>query len=429
MARLALRLAAALSLAAGAALAQDESPLVAISPGEALREGTLLLQVRPRYTWVEQDGRPDDAYWASVRTTLGWQTLEYKGWSAVAELVDVTRFAEDNALDYSDSPANSASWSGWSWWSGMGYAAGYYPLLQDPDDTDVNRLYVDYSAYWHTSIRAGRQLVRIDNQRFIGDYDYGQMPQAFDGLTLDSAALPGLRLLYGYYAQVRNAYAVTRDTSLNAANVHYEFGAPLKLAAYGYFQNQPQTGSVTGFADNSNKIYGARAWGAWRVAGKADLLYSAEVAEQRDFAGGDPRIDASYLRLGGGIHAGRVYGRVDWERLGSNDGLYGFQTPLGSTQLFTGRADVFATTPRVGLEDLRGMLGLDWGRLRARLEYHSFRSDQWDWDLGSEVDVGITWRFTPRLSVSVDYADYQAGDPAAGLWDTRKAWVTVDFRL
>jgi hypothetical protein len=120
---------------------------------------------------------------------------------------------------------------------------------------------------------------------------------------------------------------------------------------------------------------------------------------------------------------------VDWEQLGSNDGLYGFQTPLGSTQLFTGRADLFASTPRVGLEDLRGTLGMDWGRLRARLEYHSFRSDQLDWDLGSELDLGITWRFNPRLSASVDYADYSAGDPAAGLSDTRKAWVTLDFRL
>jgi hypothetical protein len=427
MARIPLRLAAALLLAPAAALAQDESPLVALSLGEAVRDGTVLLQVRPRYTWVDQDGHPE-AHWASVRTTLGWQTLEYRRFSAVAELINVTRFADENGLGYPDSPANANWGSGWAWWSGMGYTPGYYPLVQDPNTTEVNRLYVDYDAH-HTLLRAGRQLVRIDNQRFIGDYDFGQLPQAFDGVTLDSRALPGARLLYGYYARMRNPYAVDTDTSINAVNLHYEIGAPLKLAAYGYFQNQARTGSVTGFADNSNKIYGGRAWGALRIAQRVELLYTAEAAEQRDFAGGDSRIDAAYRRVGGGVHVSSVYARIDWEQLGSNAGLYGFQTPLGSTQLFTGRADIFASTPRVGLEGLRGTLAFERGRLGARIEYHDFQSDVWGWDLGSEWDVGVSWRFTSRLSASVDYADYRAGDPAAGLQDTKKAWFTIDYRL
>jgi hypothetical protein len=424
--RFRLRLAATLFLAASQALAQDDSPLVATSIGEALRDGALLLQVRPRYTWVDQTGQPQ-AHWGSVRTTLGWQTLEYRRFSAVAELINVTRFDADNGLDYANSPANSNWGSGWTWWSGMGYPPGYYPLVQDPNATEVNRLYLDYDA-GHTLVRGGRQLVRIDNQRFIGDYDFGQLPQAFDGVTLDSGLVPHVRLLYGYYWRVRNPYAVESETSINALNAHYELGEPLKLAAYGYFQNQPRTGSVTGFADNSNKIYGGRAWGAWRLGGRAELLYSAEAAEQRPLAGGDPRIDAAYRRVGGGVHLQPAYVRVDWEQLGSNAGAYGFQTPLGSTQLFTGRADLFATTPRVGLEDLRGTLALDIGRLGARVEYHDFRSNVSGWDLGSEWDVSFMWRFTSRLSARLDYADYQAGDPAAGLQDTKKVWVTVDYR-
>lgn len=423
------RIAAALLLVSTCAAAQDESPLIAASPWEAVQDGSLLLQVRPRYTWVDQDGQADPAYWASVRTTLGWQTLQYRGFSVVAELIDVSRFADDNGLDFDDSPGAGGTWSGWAWWSGMGYAPGYYPLLQDPDTTDLNRLYLEYEAFGHTLARAGRQLVRIDNQRFIGDYDFGQLPQAFDGITLDTSAIPRTRLLYGYYAQVRNAYAETWDTSINAVNARVELAAPLKLAGYAYFQNQPQTGSVTGFADNSNEIYGARVWGGWQAGNGLELLYSAEAAEQRDFAGGDARIDASYRRLGAGVQTQRVFARFDWELLGSNDGLYGFQTPLGSTQLFTGRADLFATTPRVGLEDVRGTLGVELGPVRARVEYHDFSSDVQGWDLGSEWDVGVTWRILQRLSVSADYANYQAGDAVAGLRDTQKVWVTLDFRL
>ena len=131
----------------------------------------------------------------------------------------------------------------------------------------------------------------------------------------------------------------------------------VKVAGFGYLQNQAQTESVTGFADNSNRIVGGRLWGAWPLRNETELVYSGELAQQRSYAGGDPLIRADYRRLGAGFTASSWYARVDWERLGSNSGQYGFQTPLGSTQLFTGRTDVFATTPRIGLRDWRATIG------------------------------------------------------------------------
>ena len=65
-----------------------DSPLVALSLGEAVREGKLLFMVRPRFTWVEQDGQPDDTQWGSLRTQLGWETLEYRGFQLTAEVID-----------------------------------------------------------------------------------------------------------------------------------------------------------------------------------------------------------------------------------------------------------------------------------------------------------------------------------------------------
>ena len=38
-----------------------DSPLVALSVWEAVREGDLLFELPPRYTWVDQDGRPEQA--------------------------------------------------------------------------------------------------------------------------------------------------------------------------------------------------------------------------------------------------------------------------------------------------------------------------------------------------------------------------------
>ena len=340
-----------------------ESPLEAATLGEAVREGELLFQIRPRYTWADQDGRAQNARWGSVRTRLGWKTLEYRGFSALVEGINVARFAASGYLVYQDTPAST---------NGIGFAPGsytpgFYPLIADPNTTDFNRLYVDYAGLPHTLVRVGRQLVRIDNQRFIGDYDSAQLPQSFTGVTFENTSVPGLRLIYGYFTHVRNSYAVQWDTSTSAFNVSYEVAPPLKIAGYAYLQNQPVTGSVTGFADNSNKIFGGRVWGGWQVTEALELLYSAELAEQRSYAGGNPLIDASYQRLGAGASTRRGYLRVDWELLGSNGSLYGFQTPLGVTQLFTGFTNVFASTPSRGLQDLRASLGVNLGTGTAAL--------------------------------------------------------------
>jgi hypothetical protein len=73
-------------------------------------------------------------------------------------------------------------------------------------------------------------------------------------------------------------------------------------------------------------------------------------------------------------------------------------------------------------------VGVDIAKATLHLEYHRFRSDFADWDLGSEWDFGVAWAFTRRLSAGVEYADYRAGDPRAALADTRKVWLTVGYR-
>ena len=94
---------------------------------------------------------------------------------------------------------------------------------------------------------------------------------------------------------------------------------------------------------------------AWTAPGLLDgdwrLLYTAEVAKQGPYAGGDSRIDASYYRLGTGVRHGDYSVRVDREVLTSHDGVYGFQTPLATKHPFQGWADQFLLTPREGIRD------------------------------------------------------------------------------
>jgi len=249
----------------------------------------------------------------------------------------------------------------------------------------------------------------------------------FNGISLENSSLPHTRLFYGYYVRVRNPYGVQWQTRVNAFNARYEALSWARVAGYAYLQDQARTGSLTGFSDNSNSIAGVRAWGTFDISSAAALFYGAELAEQRSFADGDPRIHAPYRRLGAGLRGTRMALRVEWERLGSNAGAYGFQTPLGSTQLFTGRSDVFATTPMVGLRDLRAALTGQVASTAFRFEFHKFRSDVQDIDLGHEWDAGRTYELLPRLTLSADYADYQVSNHAQGFSSTRKAWVSLRY--
>jgi hypothetical protein len=409
-----------------------ESPLVALSLSEAVREGTPILVVRPRFTWVDTAGQPEDTHWGSLRTQLGWKTLEYRGFQLTAEVIDTTRFDTQNIIAYTSSPGFT---NGSPVYGAPGgptiyapYGPGYYPRVADPNQFGVNRLFLDYTGLPETRVRAGRQVVRLDNQRFIGDYDFGQMPQLLDGVNLNTDVLPRTSITYGYFWRVRNAYAVEWATSINAASVSFDVvPVKLKVEAYGVFQNQARTGSVTGFSDNSNSIIGARAQGVFGLPRDIDLEYLADVAQQRNFAGGDPRIRAYYYRLAGGLAINQGFARLGWEKLSSNSGQYGFQTPLGSTQMFTGRVDMFQTTPLAGLEDLRASVGANFWKLTARLDYHKFQSDFDDRDLGHEWDLALDFNITSQFSASVVYGDYQAGAPQTNFKDTQKFWFTLAF--
>jgi hypothetical protein len=95
--------------------------------------------------------------------------------------------------------------------------------------------------------------------------------------------------------------------------------------------------------------------------------------------------------------------------------------------MFTGRVDIFATTPPQGVEDLRGSIGAQIWRVAMRLDYHRFHSDHNDWDLGHEWDLALDYAITSQLSAGVVYGDYRAGGPQYGFPDTRKFLFTVAF--
>ncbi len=379
---------------------------------EAISSGKPVFNLRPRYEFVDQANFNEDAEALTMRTLLGWQTGTWYGLSAKAELINVSRAIND----YNDTLNGKTQ----------------YPVIADPDDNDINQLYLDYSGIADTLIRGGRQAINLDNVRFVGDVGFRQVMQVFDAATVENRSLHNTTLYAGYLGRVKTVTTRDFDTDTILLNGRYAITPGDALVAYGYFQDQANAIGAGGFSgpapsDTSNQILGIRGDGAHPMGDAWKLLYTAEFASQTDYAGGDPRIDATYLRLGAGAQWSRYMLRIDYEELGSNDGRYAFQTPLGTNHLFQGWADQFLTTPPQGIQDTYITGSAKIAKATLQGAYHIFDADYGGLDFGDELDLALSYPLLKKLVGKIEYADYQAGDAGSGKVDVTKFWLTLIF--
>lgn len=396
--------------AAPAAAAEDDAASVA----DAITGGKLLLNLRARYEHAEQDGKSEDANALTLRTLLGWETASYRGLSATAQLIDVGRLNSN----YNDTRNGRTQ----------------FPVVADPDNTDINQLYLDYTGLPDTRLRAGKQIIKLDNVRFVGNVEFRQVMQVFTGVTLENRSLQETTLYVGHLERLKTVFGDQQAIRFDMAHGAWEWKPGNALIAYGYFLDSAKTVSATGFADNSNRVLGVRADGAYPLGEKFRALYTAEYAKQDRYADGDARIDAGYQHFGLGVGWTAWYLRIDHEVLGSNQGQYGFQTPLGTNHPFQGWADQFLTTPAQGMRDTYLSAGGPLLGARWSAEVHDFRSDFGGIHYGHEVDLGLGYALRKDLNGKIEIADFHEGDeltPApARKRDTQRIWLTLvyDFK-
>jgi hypothetical protein len=401
-----LETCAILSLAAAAAVI----PAAAADDIRNMAVGRFTFELRPRYNLIEETDKPETTRGFTQRTTLGWQGIAAAApqLRLTAELIHAGPFAQE---DFNTNPANRSS---------------PYPLLPDPDHTGANRAFVDFTGIESTRVRAGRQVVRLGNQRWVSDNDFRQVPQLFDGVSVTHAGFANLALEAGHYRHVRETSGARKALRLGVVEAAWNPAPDHALSTYGVFHEQRDNAAQTGFANESYRVVGVRAEGTalrWRGM---DVVYTAEYARQRPYAGGDSRIDADYWRVGGGFSTPRWTVRYDHEKRGSNNGVYGLQAPLTDHYGWNGWSLHFFLGPREGLVDR--WLTARWGHGPVTLyaEAHRFRSDFGDLDFGRETDLGLTWELLPGLVARLQHARYEPGtgrpDP-----QVRKTWLTLHY--
>jgi len=148
-------------------------------------------------------------------------------------------------------------------------------------------------------------------------------------------------------------------------------------------------------------------------------------------------FDADYYALEGavdlnGLGIKTVTLKVGIESLGSDNGDYGFATPLATLHKFNGWADTFLNTPTQGLDDTYVSLNGKAFDGKWLVAYHSFDANEQSNgvdDLGSELNVQYVKPINKQYAVGVKYADYSAGDTAANKVDTQKLWVWMSAKF
>jgi len=388
----------ALSLVATAILAAP-SAFAADSLGSAITDGKLSADLNLRFETVEQDNAARDADALTLRTRLNYTTGNFNGFSAAVEVENSLSLIDDYKDLLGEGPE--------------------YSVIADPDHTELDQAYIAYKNDKFSG-KIGRQVITMDNHRFVGHVGWRQDRQTFDALTLGYQLSDATKVSYAYLTKRNRILSDERDVDAkdHLLNISHKLGAG-KLTGYAYLLEEDKAGGA------EINTYGLR------YAGKADLggnkvTYSAEFATQDNDTADK---SANYFAVDAGTKVAGLSVKVGYELLGSDDGTYGFATPLATLHKFNGWADQFLGTPAEGLQDIYASVG---GKLAGgswKIVYHDFSaddsSDTVD-DLGSEIDAVYAKALSKRFKVGVKYAAYNAGDIKV---DADKLWLWVQAKF
>jgi hypothetical protein len=415
---------------ANGALAQA-SP--ATLPG-AIAAGHPLLEIRLREELVDQTRTAtltEGAQALTVRTRAGWETATWQGFQGLLEVANVSHLGAErfavNVPGAATPPLNGAD-------------KAKYPLVNDPDVTELNRLQITWKPSAALLITAGRQRIIIDDQRFIGNVGWRQDEQTFDGVRAD-VAWGQVKGTYAYVTHVNRVLGDQRDwrSDSHLANLAWSPADLFRLEGFVYaldFRNS---------AANSSIAKGVRVSGKAK-AGPYQLAYEATAASQGDYRANTAAYDLGYWQAAG-VAARDIYTvRADYEVLEGN-GTRGFTTPLATNHAFQGWADAwvqplggnkgfvdglkdfnlsFGAKPKVAIGPLT--------KPELFIRYHDFWDQRTGAKLAHEWDAQLQAAITPKLIAALKYADFRressvplgtAAPPAS----RTKVWLTLEFKL
>lgn len=301
-----------------------------------------------------------------------------------------------------------------------------YSTVADPEKSELNQLWLSYAGIPDTVIKGGRQRIKLDDDRFIGNVGWRQMETTFDSvlITHNNQQLFGLTVNAGYIGNVNTFTSTTENIEAPILNISYKVGDYGNLVGYGYWLDYTERENY----EKSSQTYGLRMSNfkkpgdSLKLSDNYGVVYTAEWAHQADYGHGTTDYDTDRINLMGGVTAYNFTFQGAVEQLDGKGLNKTFDTPLGTNHAFQGWADLFLVTPRDGIRDVSGAVHsvLDRGDVVLTGVYHDFTDDTGSLHYGKEWDFQATKKFGKHYSLLAKYAYYDADQFGT---DTQKIWL------
>jgi Alginate export len=386
--------------------------------------GAVKIDLNYRYENVNQDNvpgtpparQPQSANGNTVRLRAGLLSPVFYGFQGYAEYEGNLAMQED----FNSTRNGKTSFS----------------TIADPEQSELNQLWISYAGIPDTLIKGGRQRIKFDDDRFIGNVGWRQMETTFDSVlvTHTNQQLFGLVINAGYIGNVQTFTATTENINAPIVNVSYKFGDYGNLIGYGYWLDYTEKENY----EKSSETYGLRLTNymkpgdTLKLSDNYGVVYTAEWAHQQDYGHGQTNYEADRINLMGGFTAFNLTFQGAMEQLDGSGLNKTFDTPLGTNHAFQGWADLFLVTPKNGIRDVFGTVHvlLDRGNLILTGVYHDYTDDTGQLHYGDEWNFQALWKFGKHYSLLAKYASYSAGPfnsvgdvPSFQNTDTQKIWV------
>jgi len=390
-----------LPLLAVATLAPNAFAESAVADGvsNALAKSKVIINFRARYEGVSQDGK-DDASALTLKSRLTVNSGAYNGLSLGVEVDNNTAIVNN----YNDL-TNSYS--------------GNEAVVADAEYTDVNQAFVKYTNN-KFSLKAGRQRINHDGQRFVGGVGWRQNEQTYDGYRFQFKATDKLNFDYTYVYNVNRIFAADSKKAdnlggnLHLANVAFKLNKQNKFSGFAYVLDFDKAAAL------SSSTYGIAYNGKFGA-----VKVNASYASQSDNGNNPNNYSADYYSVDAGTKVGSFNLKAGIEVLGSDNGV-GFATPLATLHKFNGFADKFLGTPGNGLEDIYITAVTKVKGVKLVATYHDLSSDVNNVNYGTELDLVAAYKVNKHYSLLAKYANYSADSFSV---DTDKLWLMVSAKF
>ncbi|QSA99426.1 alginate export family protein [Methylomonas sp. EFPC1] len=297
-----------------------------------------------------------------------------------------------------------------------------YAVIADPARNELNQFWISYKGIADTLIKVGRQRIKLDDDRFIGNVGWRQMEMTYDSIliTHNNQTLFGLTANVGYIDHIQNIFGETHSINAPFLNLNYKINDWGNLIGYGYWLDYRERANYA----NSSQTYGLRFDGkSPQFFDTVNAIYTAEWSKQSDYGDNPNHYQADRINLMAGASAYNLTVSGAVEQLNGYGAGKSFQTPLGTNHAFQGWADLFLTTPANGIRDV--FATASYKAMNDSLiitgVYHDFKDDTGKIEYGKEWDFQALKKFGKHYSLLAKYANFNSDNPAFP--DTQVIWM------